>query len=152
MPTLEKRVLHASFFHGRPFRLSCIAFAMTSDAPTGVSFDYAEDATIADVYNGGPTMNQSACVVGKWVHKSRTAEATKDLYFSDEPNGCFIAAMNAGAPISRKQVRCVDWSGTTATAMGVKFRMRNDTHTPLRTKTREHEPRVLVREHRLGVI
>lgn len=97
----------------RPFRLSCVAFAMTNDAQTCASFDCKDEDTIASVYNGSAVKSS----VSEWIHQHRNEESTRDLYYSDESEGCFLTAIKAGAQISRTQV-CLckrpTWSSTAA--------------------------------------
>ena len=93
--------------------MSCVAFAMTNDAQTSTTFDCTEEHTIASVYNG-PAVKSS---VSQWVNQHRNEESTADFYSSDESEGCFLAAIKAGAQISRTQVSlCTPptWSSTAA--------------------------------------
>lgn len=74
---------------------------MTSDAPC---FAYGDDATIASVYRG-VSADCSLCVVSKWFMEDRKELlCLKDIYLSEEPEGRFLLALEAGSPISDNQV------------------------------------------------
>lgn len=74
---------------------------MITDVQQDISASSGEEPTIASMYNG-PTRGLP---VRKWIEKHRCEEGnTKDLYLSDDSEGRFVGAMNAGAQITRTQV------------------------------------------------
>ncbi|CAM9290709.1 unnamed protein product [Scytosiphon promiscuus] len=100
-----------------PFRLTCLVYAMTKDARDS-PVAHKEDASISLVYKGSSaeaprTPRGSATLatgvayagVGEWIHRNRKKKGVKDLYFSDEPEEDFVAAMDVGAQITKAQVR-----------------------------------------------
>lgn len=92
--------------YSRPFRLSCIAFLMAT-ARRDASGASQEEPTIASVYEGSPRTSS----VSKWIEENRVKEGknTKDLLVSDDSERRFLAAINAGAEITRRQVRKSPW-------------------------------------------
>ena len=82
----------------RPFRLSCIAFVMMFNT----SSLSREGPTIASVYHGS---NGNASV-RKWIEKNRNDKEgnTEELLSSDDSERRFLAAIRAGAQITRRQV------------------------------------------------
>ncbi|CAM9839363.1 unnamed protein product [Scytosiphon promiscuus] len=99
-----------------PFRLTCLVYAMTKDARDS-SVSHKEDASISFVYKGSsaearhtpresPALTTGvACPgVGEWIHRNRNKKGVKDLYFSDESEEDFVAAMDVGARITKAQV------------------------------------------------
>lgn len=73
---------------------------MTNESQTRAISDFTEEDTIASVYDG----TAGKYSVGQWINEHRNEERMRDLYSSDESEGCFLAAIKAGAPISRTHV------------------------------------------------
>lgn len=87
----------------RPFRLSCIAYAMTRTK---------EETTIQSLYKstGEPS-------ISRWIESQRYGEdKIKDLYFSDDSEKRFQDALRAGAQIPRTKVLDFSSWGTDMTA------------------------------------
>lgn len=121
-PSCDRRAIHRLGCLGnapacvctlfRPFRLSCVAFAMLAVTPpetpdsreistTAPAATVDDGPSILEVYNG----SGGGQAVSTWIDRHRHKEGkVKDLLSSDDSEGRFLDAVKVGASIKRSQV------------------------------------------------